>query len=385
MTIKADAWVLHRGEDPKNPQPAELKREIFEIPDLADDEVLAEPLYGCWEGNMGHALERKPVDICAQRGEDKVVIGNAGVVRVVEVGKDVKTVEPGQNAIIFCNGVEDEWGYPKKILGFDAPGTMGCLATKMKMKQRQVIAIPDDTKHSLVQWAAFSLRYITAWSNWEVAHGTFRLLVSWDEMASPHVWGWGGGVTLGELDLARRMGCRTVMLSGNERRLATITKTGVTPLDRRKFGRLSYDEKRYKEDAEYREDYKKAEAAFLEEVHARTKGRGVQIFVDYVGGPVYRPTLKALSRQGVITTAGWKEGMKLWNLRAIECIDRHQHIHTHYARYPQGLKAVAFAEANGWMPFADERVYTFDEIPELAANYDAGKVDCFPCFSINPE
>ena len=385
MSIKADAWVLYPAEDANDKAPAELVRETFEFPDIKANEVLAEPLYGCWEGNMGHALERSPVDICRLRGEDKVVIGNAGVVRIKEVGKDVKNVEPGQNAIIFCNGIEDTWGYPKKILGFDAPGTMGCLATKMKLHERQVIPIPEDTKHSLAQWAAFSLRYITAWSNWEVAHGTFRLLVSWDEMASPHVWGWGGGVTLAELDLARRHGCRTVALSGNDQRLKTIERMGLTALDRRQFGRLAFDEDRYKEDPEYKAEYLAAEKAFVDEVHRRTKGEGVQIFIDYVGGPVYRPTLKALSREGIITTAGWKEGMKLWNLRAVECIDRHQHIHTHYARYPQGWKAVAYAEANGWMPSVDERVYTFDEIPELAHNYLAGDVDTYPCFQINPE
>jgi NADPH:quinone reductase-like Zn-dependent oxidoreductase len=334
---------------------------------------------------MGHALQRKPVDICAQRNEDKVVIGNAGVVKVLECGKNVTGVEPGQRAIIFCNGVEDRFGYPEKILGYDAPNTMGVLATRMKCTQRQLIPIPDNTQHDLVQWAAFSLRYVTAWSNWVLAHGTFRLLVDWEEYAAPHVWGWGGGVSLAELDLARRHGCQTVMLSGNEIRLNTIVQTGVTPLDRRQFGPLSYDSKRYASDPEYKAAYLQAEGLFLDTVREMTRGHMVHIFIDYVGGPVHRPTLKALARPGVITTAGWKEGMKLTNIRAIECIQRHQHVHTHYARYGQGWRAVAYAEPNGWMPIVDERVYTFDEIPELADAYDNGRVNCFPCYSINPE
>ena len=336
MTVKADAWVLYAGDDPKKPVPGDLVRETIEVPDIEDHEVLAQPLYGCWEGNMLHAVQRTPVDVCHQRKEEKVVLGNAGVVRVLKVGKNVRSVEPGQNAIIFCNGVEDKWGYPEKILGFDAPNTMGCLATRMKLTDRQVIPIPENTRHSMAQWAAFSLRYITAWSNWELAHGVFRLLVHWDEMASPHVWGWGGGVTLAELDLARRHGCRTVMMSGNEIRLQTIVKTGVTPLDRRQFGPLSFDEKAYKADPEYREAYKAAEGHFLDTVREMTNNKMVNIFIDYIGGPVLRPTLKALSREGVITTAGWKEGMQMSTVRAIECIQRHQHVHTHYARYPQG-------------------------------------------------
>ncbi|MFT7625907.1 MAG: hypothetical protein ACI9WU_005098, partial [Myxococcota bacterium] len=160
MTVKADAWVLYRGDG--SGAPGELIRETFEFENIKDNEVLCQPLYGCWEGNMGHAVERKPVDICAIRGEEKVVMGNAGVVKILECGKNVTTVEPGQNAIIFCNGIEDEFGYPKKIMGFDAPNTMGVLATKMKATQRQVIAIPEDSEYSLAQWAAFSLRYVTA-------------------------------------------------------------------------------------------------------------------------------------------------------------------------------------------------------------------------------
>ncbi len=383
MTVKADAWVLHRGDG--SGAPGELVRETFEFEDIKPHEVLCQPLYGCWEGNMGHAVERKPVDICAQRGEDKVVFGNAGVVKILECGSEVTNVEPGQRAIIFCNGIEDEYGYPKKILGFDAPNTMGVLATKMKCTERQVIAIPDDTKYSMAQWAAFSLRYVTAWSNWALAHGTFRLQIRWEELASPHVWGWGGGVTLAELDLARRHGCNTVMMSSKEVRLRTIEKVGVKALDRRDWGKLSFDAKRYKTDPEFKAEYLAAEKKFLAAVKEHTNGTGVHIFIDYVGGPVYRASIKALARQGIITTAGWKEGMVLTNIRAIECIERHQHIHTHYARYGQGCRAVAYGEANGWMPIVDERVYTFDEIPELMVAYQEKRVNCFPCFSVVPE
>ena len=116
-----------------------------------------------------------------------------------------------------------------------------------------------------------------------------------------------------------------------------------------------------------------------------TNGRGVNIFLDYVGSPVIRATLRAMARQGVLATAGWKEGMHLWFLRAVECIDRHQHGHTHYARYAGGVQAVRFTVANEWLPTVDPRVYTFDEIPELAEAYDRGDFTYFPCFSVNPE
>lgn len=385
MKSSSTGWFLHVATSDTVGQPAELVRQDFELDDVAGDEVLAEPLYGCWEGNMEHALSRRPIDICRIRGEERVVIGNAGVVRIVAAGDDVRHLKPNQHAIVFASSVIDRFGYPKLMLAYDAPGTMGCLATRIKLKARELVPVPEGTRHSLAQWAAFSVRYITAWSNWELAYGTFRLLVGLDEFPDPHVWGWSGGTTLAELDLARRQGCRAVMISGSDAHLEQIRRTGVTPLDRRIFGEILFDEKRYAEDGAFRRAYAQAERAFLLEVAERTGGENVQIFVDYLGSPLFRATSKALGREGVITTAGWKEGMAITYLRSIECIGRHQFIHTHYARYPQALAAVAYGEEHGWMPEIDERIFSFDEIPELAASFHRGETGFFPVYSVNKE
>ena len=260
---------------------------------------------------------------------------------------------------------------------------MGCLATRMVMGERQLIPIAADTRYSLEQWAAFSLRYVTAWSNWHVAYGTYRLQVSPDELAAINVWGWGGGVTLAELQLARLHGAKVVMLSASAANRQTIEGSGVVALDHQAFGDLFVDLERLKSDADYRQAYRVAEAAFVAEVEQRTSGRMVQIFCDYIGTPVYRATVATLAREGVITTAGWKEGMEIGLLRAKECINRHQHIHTHYARYQEGWKAVAFAEGTGWLPKISDKIYSFDEIPALAADYERGETGYFPIFSIN--
>src|ERR1044072_1714271 len=103
------------------------------MPDLTEHEVLAEPIYGCWEGNMNHAFRRTPVDICRQRDEEEVVIGNAGGVRVLRTGRAVTSVVEVSLCLVFCNGVGDEFGYPKKIYGYDAPGTVGLLARQTKL------------------------------------------------------------------------------------------------------------------------------------------------------------------------------------------------------------------------------------------------------------
>lgn len=384
MAHQTEAWVLYAGNDTDS-GPTELVRESFTFDEIAPYEVLAKPLFGCWEGNMGHALERKPIDIAKQRGEDKVVFGNAGVLEILEVGADVTTVKPGDKAILFCNGEWDEFGYPKRIFGYDCPNTIGVLARRTKLHERQVIKIPDENTFALERWAAFSLRYVTAWSNFRLAYGTLRLQMTEQELPSPVVWGWGGGVSLGELHLARLRGCRTVQVSSRKDRQEAAEALGITAVDRREFPDLMYDEKRYKTDSDYKAKYKQSEARFLEICDDLTGGRGVNIFLDYVGSPVIRATLKAMARQGVLATAGWKEGMHLWFLRAVECIDRHQHVHTHYARYSEGIQAVQFAVANEWLPVVDARIYEYDEIPELAKDYDAGRFTYFPIFRVNAD
>jgi NADPH:quinone reductase-like Zn-dependent oxidoreductase len=383
MPIQSDAWVLHAGEKGAPPVRTDLVRETFEIPEPGPEDVVCSPLFGCLEGNMAHAVERKPIDICLARGEEKVVIGNAGVLKVEACGRAVTTVKPGDTAILFCNGNPDEYGYPRQIFGYDTPGTSGVLAKTTKFNHKQLIPIPADTKYSLAEWAAFSLRYVTAWSNWELAYGTLRLLLDESDLPHPEVWGWGGGVTLGELTLAKHHGCKTAQIASTDERLATIEKVGIRPIDRREFMDLYYDKKRFRADEDYTARYGAAEIAFLAKVSEMTDGKLVNIFLDYVGVPVLRATLKALARQGVIATAGWKAGMMIELVRASECIARHQHIHTHYARYKQGVDAVAFAEKNGWLPPIDDKVYAFDEVPQLFEDYANSKVGWFPIFSVN--
>jgi NADPH:quinone reductase-like Zn-dependent oxidoreductase len=385
--VRTEAWVLHQGPASKAgeaPVAAQLKKEMLEFSEITDFEVLAEPLYGCWEGNMSHAVERDPVDICRQRGEEKVVIGNAGVVRVIKIGAAVTTVKENDVCLVFCNGVWDELGYPIKIYAYDAPGTVGLLAKQTKLHERQLIRIPENSRHSLQQWAAFSLRYITAWANWKVAYGIWRVQVSEEERAAPFVWGWGGGVTLAELTLAKYSNCQVAMISSNEQRLKLIQEMDVRPIDRRQFSGLQFEEEKYRTDSEFREAYRLAENAFLALAREHTGGAGISIFIDFIGLPVFRATLKALARPGVVTTAGWKEGMNLSTLRAIECMSWHTHVHTHYARYADALEAVEFAEGNGWMPPLNGHVYDWNDVPQLAAEHSEGRISSyFPVYAVN--
>lgn len=385
MPHEARAWFLYEGTDDDRGQLAALRLEPFTLPDPGPGEVLAEPLYGSWEGNFHHALTRDPIDVCRKRGEPRVVLGNSGVVRVLAAGDGVQELRPGQLAMLFPAVACDRFGYATLAFAYDAPGTIGLMSTRMIVPAHNLIAVPERSRHSAAQWAVFSLRYVTAWSNWELAIGTFRLQIPERLLPHPNVWGWGGGSTLAELDLARRQGCRCVMLSGDPQRLARIEQTGVTALDRRPFAALTDSRDAYPSPEAWKAARKAAERRLLAEVAARAGEDGVQIFVDYIGSPVLEVTLKALGRCGVLTTAGWKQGMDIRLRRAAECIQRRQHVHTHFASRAQCEAAMAYAEATGWMPVLDEPITPFEELPTLARRFAANQTGFFPVFAVNPE
>lgn len=382
--ITTEAWVLYAGKNRLRPEPGQLVCETISIPALTDEEILVEPLFGCWEGNMGHAIQRSPVDVAIQRNEEKVVLGNSGVVRILQVGNSVRGLKEGDVCMLYATHF-DKWGYMPLAFAYDAPNTIGTLAKKFKMHFKSVLPLPQNTQYSYAQWAAFSLRYITAWSNWKVAIGAYRLQMDESDNPVPSVWGWGGGTTLAELDLARLQGCSTVMITSRQSQLDRLDRMGIQGIDFNQFADLNYDQRCYQSDADYRQRYLEAEKTFLNYVREFAGEDGVSIFVDYIGSPVFRATLQALGRQGVITTAGWKKGMESRHLRASACVNRHIHVHTHYARYSEGPEAMAFAEERGWMPELSDDITPWENIPDLAVAYEQGKVDSyFPIFSINP-
>jgi NADPH:quinone reductase-like Zn-dependent oxidoreductase len=175
------------------------------------------------------------------------------------------------------------------------------------------------------------------------------------------------------------------MISADDRRLDRIARAGFTPIDRRPFAGVIHDADRYRADPDYRRTYQEAEGRFVEMVGEMTGGAGVSIFIDFIGLPVLRATLRALGRPGVLATAGWKGGMALSTVRALECMNWHLHAHTHYARYSDGVEAVRFGEENGWLPAAEPEVWEWDDIPELARAHAENRVSSyFPIFRVNP-
>lgn len=374
-----EAWVLKPGQEDNTP--ATLQREAFSF-QLREDDILIKPLFGSWEANMEHALQRSPIDICHFRKESPVVIGNAGVAEVLEPQNS--GLKKGQICLVLASTEQvNRYGFPQPAYAYDAPNTVGLLAKTSKVHQSQLLPIPENTRFKLEQWAAFSLRYLTAWGNWKVAYPSFRALLNQEECPRPHVWGWGGGVALAELELARFENCIPTLISSRDTRLKQLELLGITGCDRRAFSDLDFNLQRYKADAEYRQNYLQAERLFLKKVKEHTQGEGVGIFIDLIGGPVYRATLKALGWPGVITTAGWKHGMELKTNRALECMHWHSHIHSHYVRRQDAIQAMAFAEREGWMPHYLSKTYNWENIPQLAEDYRQGMDSYFPIYQIN--
>ncbi|MFJ4684412.1 zinc-binding alcohol dehydrogenase family protein [Streptomyces sp. NPDC088789] len=379
--ISTDAWVLRAGPVGTAQQEATLTRETLSLREPADHEALVEPLTGSWEANMDHALARSPVDICRQRGESAVIIGNSGLVRVLRPARSAPSPPQGTVCMLLPFGVRDPHGYVVRVHGYDAPGSYGLLARRIPLSAELLLPLPTDTPFPPERWAP-ALRYFTAWDNWHVAHRCWRAQMGDDDPAGHLVFGWGGGVALAALELARRAGFRTAMTAGTDARVALLRARGISPVDRRDYPHLAYHAASDRD----RDGQRESEHAFLEKIAQLSDGRGVSILLDNIGGPLHEVTMRALARQGVITTCGWKAGMNLPVVRATECQSRHLHVHTHGWRFEESPAIRDYQERTGWIAdVAHQHIHDFDDVPQLAREYAQGRVDdYYPLYQVNP-
>jgi NADPH:quinone reductase-like Zn-dependent oxidoreductase len=358
--IETEAWIL---KNINNEKTIFIKKEIS-FDDISEDEVLVKPLYGCLEGNMVHAVQMDPENVFSLRNEDEIILGNSGTVVVEKVGENVKNFKAGDFCIYFCNGEWDGYGYPKRITAYDKPQSMGVLAKRIKLHSKELIKIPSDSSFSLQQWAAFSLKYITAWSNWNVAFQCWQSQMRGILPEETYVFAWGGGVAFAELSLAKIAGCKCYLMTSKPERRKIIQDAGINVVERKAAT-------------------ESVEKDFLEYVYNQTCGRGVSIFIDNIGQSSYMLTLKSLGRQGVITSSGWKTGGMLPILRPNECQNRHLHVFTHYARYTEGVEAVKYSCEKKWIPPIQEE-YLWECLPDIMEKYEQGKIDSyFPVYKIN--
>ena len=376
---KTRAWLLRRGDTGHPRKPGILELADIELARSSDEQILVETIYGSWEGNMSHAILRDPIDVCRRLGQEWIVLGNSGVVRVLSSRTEPGYPSEGTICAFAPIGKQDPYGYVRTVCAYDEPGTMGTLAERFYVNASQLVPLPDEKVVPLVRWASFPVRYTSAWSNWRVALGAWRLQMPSVPTEQTHVWAWGGGVAFAELELARSIGCKTVMFHSGKERGTIIRAAGITPVDREQFAALTTAIPANRKGLA---DYFKSERTFLNLVDELTNGRRVSIFIDNIGGPVVPPTLRALGRQGVIASSGWKRGLALEYNRAVECIERHIFVHTHASPLQEGLDAMQYALETGWLPPQPQTVYAWDEIPKMVEAYDAGHiVEYFPTFA----
>jgi len=380
LTEATKAWVLIGEKAGCTPFSDALEQKKITLPELSPESCLVETLYGSWEGNMDHALRADPVNICVQRKEPEVVLGNSAVVRVLAPGENSGLAE-GDCCLIYGAAETDEYGYMTLALAYDAPATSGVLAKRLVIPAANLIPLPKTTRHDLERWAAFSIRYITAWGNLNVAIKAFRSQMDEHDLPVLNIGAWGGGTSYAEVTLAKLRGHAPFLVTSSGSRLEHLKKIGVTGIDRRRFMGLSFDEDRYDSDPDYHKAYAAREDIFLEAVLEATGGQGFHVIVDNIGTPIFRASLRSLARQGVFATSGWKRGMRTPLFRAIETIQRHIHIHTHYATRNEADESVSFAEENDWLPPMPARVWRWQDIPALADAYAEGDTSWFPVFS----
>ena len=337
---------------------------------------------------MSHALDRKPMDLCRKRGESKIVLGNSGIVRVLRIGKNVTQVKEGDICVFFAFSCLNRFGYLVKYFafGYDEPGSIGLLAKQTKVLEHHLVPVPGNSKLPLHQWTIISVRFATAWSNWEVSRKCWEAQISREEYPAPYIFAWGGGVALGELILAKEQGYKTAMIASSDKRIEYIKNLKIRPIDRRRFPDLYYNPEKYNSDSEYRRKYIASLRIFRNIVDEITEGEGVSIFIENIGTPVYPATIRVLGCPGIITTSGWKEGMNLDITRASECQKRHSHIFTHAFRQSELEVCAAYAVENSWIPQENFPIYDWEDIPQLAYDYSNGKINSyFPTFFINPQ
>ncbi len=125
-----NAWVLRKGADHAPRQRGQLELTKISLPPLPDDRVLVETLYGSWEGNMTHALNRDPIDVCRRLGQDFIVLGNSAVVRVLATGGSVQPIREGTLCMFAPVAKQDAHGYVQTVCAYDEPNSMGCLAER---------------------------------------------------------------------------------------------------------------------------------------------------------------------------------------------------------------------------------------------------------------
>ena len=210
------------------------------------------------------------------------IVGSDGAGTVREVGTGVTQVRPGDRVMVnptlscgqcpACLKGEESLCATLKVLGEHVPGTG---AEYIVVPAENLAPVPPEM--SWHQAAAFSLATLTAW----------RMLASRAQVVTGEtvlIWGIGGGVALAALQIARLLGARTIVTSGEEAKLETALVLGADAVL----------------------NHRSADVAA--EVRKLTRGAGADVVVDSAGEQSWQGSLRSLKRGGRLVICGATTG-----------------------------------------------------------------------------
>lgn len=222
----------------------------------------------------GRFAEHKPLPI---------ILGVEGAGDVVEVGRDVTAVTPGQRVVLLpmvvcghcraCRSGLDSQCRELKFFGEHIDGTYAeCIA----VPARNAIPAPDSLSYT--ELAASMLAYLTAW-HMLVTRGGLQ------PGETALVVGAGSGVGSAAVQLANVLGARVITTTGTDDKRDQLLKHGA------------HDVVNYRQVPE-----------FSEAVLTLTDGRGADLVHDAVGGATIQQSIHSLRHGGRLIGMGSHSG-----------------------------------------------------------------------------
>lgn len=209
-------------------------------------------------------------------------LGSDGSGVVIQVGKDVKSIQVGESVVIFpgvscgsceyCRTGEESMCTSFSVIGEQHPGTF---AEYVSLPEKCVYPKPGEL--SFDEAAAFPLVFLTAW----------RMLITKARLKPGDtvlILGIGGGVSGAALQIAKLVGCRVFVTSRDDEKLNKAKALGADGL------------------------INSVKTDFAREVRMLTGKRGVDVVVDSVGGDSFQKSVLCLAKGGKVATCGATTG-----------------------------------------------------------------------------
>jgi NADPH:quinone reductase-like Zn-dependent oxidoreductase len=257
---------------------SELEQAYVELPEIGNRDVLVKVHAASinhldlWNlaGMPGVKITMPHIPGCDVAGE---VVAKGKKVRGIPLHKPV-IVAPGISCgkCPYCRNGWDSLCPRYQILGFQ---TQGGFAEYVKVPARNII--PVSKRLSMESWAAVPLVFLTAW-HMLMTRGNLQ------KKETILIHAAGSGIGSAAIQIAKLMRCRVLTTVGSEGkvRLARTLKPDDT---------INYRAKN-----------------FVPEVLKLTKGHGVDVVFEHIGGEIFTKSLACLKKKGRLLTCGATSG-----------------------------------------------------------------------------